>query len=115
MDLRIPILVLALIIIFIIMYLGRRKLMRWYYELDETCKIEKKDEPALKERVAIAALKGSGVEIVIFYLSMLTTLIFCLITWFPSLAYANTFEFKFSLFLIPLAIWMFLRNALGKI
>jgi hypothetical protein len=41
-----------------------------------------------------------------FYFSLITTLIFCLFTWF-----SDEFKFKFSLFLIPLVIWMFLRSS----
>jgi hypothetical protein len=47
---------------------------------------------------------GSRVEIVIFYVSMFFTLVFGLITGF-----ACKFDLRFLLFLIPLAIWMFLR------
>lgn len=72
----------------------------WYNELDGTCKIESKEQ---------ATYKGSRVEIVIFYVSMFFTLVFGLITGFPCLIHLDKFDFRFLLFLIPLAIWMFLR------
>jgi len=69
------------------------KLVSWYNEIDGTSKTVTKEE---------ATYKGSGVEIFMFYASMLSTLVFCSLT-------LCKFQPKFLALLIPLAIWMFLR------
>lgn len=69
------------------------KLVSWYNEID--------DAPNAKDEKEVA-YKGSGVEIFMFYVSMLSILAFCSLT-------LCKFQPKFLVLLIPLAIWMFLR------
>ena len=66
------------------------KLVKWYNEVDGD-----------------ARYKGSGVEIFMFYLSMITTFLLCLLV--ISLHWIWKFHFEFLFLLIPLPIWMFLR------
>lgn len=65
--------------------------VKWYYEVDGD-----------------SSYKGSGVEVVMFYFSMLATLAFCGFTW-HNLDICEKFQYKYLLLLIPLAIWMFPR------
>jgi len=72
----------------------------WYNEIDGSCKAKDQEE---------APYKGSTVERFTFNLSVLTTILFCVITSIPSLWPCRKFHFQFLFLLIPLAIWMFLR------
>jgi uncharacterized protein YodC (DUF2158 family) len=78
----------------------KSKFGSWYNEIDGSCKAKDQEE---------APYKGSTVERFMFNLSVLTTILFCVITSIPSLWPCRKFHFQFLFLLIPLAIWMFLR------
>ncbi len=71
-------------------------LIDWYNEFGGPSEITKDD----------FFLKASVVEIILFYLSLLSMLVLCITVWC-----SNAFHWKFILFFIPLLIWMFLRSS----
>ncbi len=71
-------------------------LRNWYYEGE---KFERSDDFASQN----FAIKGSIVEIVLFYVSLISLIIFSFIIWIYG------FSLKSLVLFIPTLIWMFLR------
>lgn len=68
----------------------------WYDEFGGPANITKDD----------FFLKASGVEIFFFYLSILSTVIFCILV-----AISDVFQWKFIILFFPILFWMLLRSS----
>lgn len=67
----------------------------WYYEGDGD-----------DFKSQIFALKGSTIEIILFYVSLIALTIFSIIVWC-----ATQFIWKYLVLFIPTLIWIFLRSS----
>ena len=81
-------------------------LVSWYNEIDETSEATIKEATTkdLKGIDSLVTFKGSGVEIFMFYASMVFIILFGGFAWYK-------FQLKALVFLIPFLIWMFLRSS----
>jgi len=75
------------------------KLKVWYYEGNN---FQKSDDFCSQN----FAIKGSTVEIILFYISLVALTVFSIIIWFTS-----AFHCKYLVLLIPTLIWVFLRSS----
>lgn len=75
-----------------------KKLKDWYYEGSD----KKGDDFESRN----FALKGSAVEIFLFYIGFIPLIVLSVLIWC-----SNEFHLKYSVLLIPTLIWVFLRSS----
>jgi hypothetical protein len=76
-----------------------KKFKDWYYEGNDF----KESDDFKSQNFAI---KGSTVEIILFYISLVALTVFSIIIWFTS-----SFHWKYLVLFIPTLIWIFLRSS----